>query len=275
MWNPTRRNRNIGTEKSGHSQNNQLVIPERWADFRIYYERLNDPVIFSITVNCHEIVMMVEPTKIGYIHAVTPQDVTKVLSLVEQEHLEQVELIIFRQPKKKEEILKPVWGRYAYFADLGKYMGPAIYLEATFVNNVIKWSNKLDPYEKKELRSLENDGHQIKNVKKGYEIFTTPDSVRNTQLYRTLPHEIGHAVDFLKNCQEPSINAANNAENEYIRNAYGSKPSLDKEEYAHRYAREFYSKWSTKGSLPFNRIYEEKELEIIGLNPDWFKSSKS
>lgn len=217
---------------------------------------------------------MVEPTKNGYIHAVTPQDVTSVLSLVEQEHLEEIDLIIFRQPKKKEEILRPVWGRYAYFADLGKYTGPAIYLEAMPVNNVIKWSNKLDPYEKKELRSLENDGHQVKKVKKGYEIFTTPESVRSTQLFRTLPHEIGHAVDFLKNCIEPSNNAENDADDEYIRNTYDSKPTLDKEEYAHRYAREFYSKWSTRGNLPFNRIYEEKQLEIKGLNPDWFKFNK-
>jgi hypothetical protein len=37
----TRRNRNIGTAKRGHGQNNKLVIPTRWhPNLTIYYENL-------------------------------------------------------------------------------------------------------------------------------------------------------------------------------------------------------------------------------------------
>jgi hypothetical protein len=269
-WNPTRRNRNIGTEKSGYSQNNKFVVPERWADYRIFWERLVDPVVCPLNIKGHGITMLVEPTKKGCIHASTPHDIAKILELIEQEHLEEVELIVLRQPKKKEEILKPVWGRFVYYADLGKYSGSAIYLESIQAGQVIKWGNKLDPYEKKELSSLEADGHRIEKVKRGYEVHTSPVTVRNTQLFRTLPHEIGHAVDYLKNSLKPSVETNSETEADYIAQVYHSKPSLDKEEYAHRYSREFYEKWSEQGSLPFDRIYEHKELKAMGLDPEWF-----
>lgn len=271
-WNTARRNRNIGTEKSGYTQNNSLVIPERWADCRIYWERLVSPVFHTLSINGHELTIAVEPPKEGYVHASTPRDVVRVLEFVEQEHLKEIELIVFRQPKKKEEILKPAWGRFVYYADLGRSSGPAIYLEAVRVGCAIKWSNKLNPYQMKELYSLESDGHKIEKGKRGYEIKTTPDSVRNTQLYRTLPHEIGHAVDYLNNSLKQEMQSNSEAEEEYIRKIYNSKPSLDKEEYAHRYAREFFEKWSMKGLLPFERKYDENELKSMGLNPKWFQS---
>ncbi len=269
-WNPTKRNRNIGTDKSGHSQNNKLVVPERWADYRIFWERLTNPIFHPFINNGHEINLVVEPTKEGYIHACTPHDVIRVLELLKQEHLEEIELLVFRQPKKKEEILKPCWGRFVYYADLGGYSGPAVYLEAIQSDCTIKWSKKLNPYQKKELNSLEADGHRIEKVKRGYEINTSIAAVRNTQLFRTLPHEIGHAVDYLYNSLRPSIQSDSEAEDEYITAVYNAKPSLDKEEYAHRYAREFFEKWSKSGALPFARIYGKEELEGMGLNPKWF-----
>jgi len=269
-WNPTRRNRNIGTEKSGFSQNNKLVVPERWVDFKVFWERLTSPVVCSIEIKGHSITMLIEPPKSGSVHSATPQDIVKVLELVPQEHLEEIEIIVLRQPKKKEEILRPVWGRFVYYADLGKYSGPGVYLEAVEVGEVIKWGNKLTPFRKKELKLLHSDGHSIERVKRGYNIHTTPETVRNTQLFRTLPHEIGHAVDYLKNSLNPSINAPTELESEYISNAYNSKPSLDKEEYANRYAREFYQKNLEKGYLPFAKIFEKEILENMGVDPQWF-----
>ncbi|MCP4696963.1 MAG: hypothetical protein GY862_08955 [Gammaproteobacteria bacterium] len=271
-WNATKRNKNIGTEKSGYSQNNKFVVPERWTeDYRIFWERLVEPIICPLNISGHKITMFVEPPKKGYVHASTPHDIVKVLGLIEQEHLEEVELIVLRQPKKKEEILKPVWGRFVYYANLGKYSGPAIYLEATQIGRIIRWTNKLNPYEKKELASLESDGHRIETVKRGYDVHTSPATVRNTQLFRTLPHEIGHAADYLKHSLKPSIETNSESESDYITQVYDSKPSLDKEEYAHRYAREFYEKHSEHGSLPFDQIYEKELLKGMGLNPEWFR----
>jgi len=250
-WNPIRRNKNIGTKKSGLSKNNKLVIPKYWDDYYLFWEHIINPVIIPIKINNHKMILFIEPTKQGYVHASTPQDIIRVLHLVKQEHLEEIELIVLRQPKKKEEILKPVWGRFVYYASLGKYAGSAIYLESMSINELIKYSNKLTPFDKKELDLLEKERHRIKKVKKGYHIYTTPEAVRNTQLFRTLPHEIGHAVD-------------------YITTKYHSKPTRDKEEYANRYAREFYLKWAIRKRLPFERLYNEKDLENMELNPEWF-----
>lgn len=270
-WNPTRRNKNIGTKKSGYSKNNKFVVPERWCDYRVFWERLIDPVIFPITIKEHDITFLIEPVKTDYVHACTPADIIKILNLIEEEHLEEIRLVVLRQPKKKEEIIKPIWGRFVYYADLGKYSGPGVYLEAVKINKIIKWSNKLDPYDKKELKALKNDGHEIKTVKRGYEIYTTPISVRNTQLFRTLAHEIGHAVDYLNNSLNPSVKANSETESEYVTEVYNSKPALDKEEYAHRYAKLFYEKYNIKGVLPFDKIYDENSIKELGLNEKWFQ----
>ncbi|MBL4671769.1 MAG: hypothetical protein JKX81_05875 [Arenicella sp.] len=268
-WNPARRNRNIGTSKSGYSQNNKFVIPERWVDFKIFWERLVSPVVCPVSIKGHKLTILVEPPALGSIHSSTPQDIIKVLGLVTQEHLEEIDVVVLRQPKRKEEILKPAWGRFIYYADLGKYSGPGVYLEAMQINSVIKWGNKLTPFYEKESRALEADGHKIEHVKRGYDVMTTPQSVRSTQLFRTLPHEIGHAVDYLEHSLNPSIEATTEAESDFIRNTFSSKPTLDKEEYANRYAKEFYDQNSD--ILPFDRIFDEKELESMGLNPKWFE----
>jgi len=269
-WNPTRRNKNIGTEKSGHSQNNKFVVPERWVDFKVFWERLSDLVICPIEIKGHNITMLIEPPRKGSVHTSTPQDIIKVLELVAQEHVEEIEVVVLRQPKRKEELLKPVWGRFIYYANLGRYSGPGVYLESVKIGTLIKWGNKLTPFEKKELDSLKTDGHRIERVKRGYDIHTTPEAVRNTQLFRTLPHEIGHAVDYLKNSLNPSIGASTESESEYISDIFSSKSSLDKEEYANRYAREFYQKHLEKGALPFERLFQEQKLVNMGLNPEWF-----
>ena len=182
----------------------------------------------------------------------------------------EIENIVLRQPTTKDELLKPAWGIFVYYADLGRYSGPGVYLQAQERGKVLHWNKSLTPFEFKELERLKTDGHEIRNVRRGYEIHTTPDSVRSTQLFRTLPHEIGHSVDYLTNNLNPSIQAKTEEESEYISKKYNSKPSHDKEEFAHRYATEFYERFEKKGSLPFPRIYDDKELQGIGLNTEWF-----
>lgn len=61
-YNPTRRNRKIGTKHAGFGQNNKLVIPWAWADDRIFYERLVDPVIVEIQVRSVSKHIIIEPT---------------------------------------------------------------------------------------------------------------------------------------------------------------------------------------------------------------------
>lgn len=67
-WNPTRRNKNIGTKKSGYGKDNRLVIPKRHSDISIFWERLNNSVCFEKTINKNKkITFIVEPTiKYGF-----------------------------------------------------------------------------------------------------------------------------------------------------------------------------------------------------------------
>lgn len=47
-WDARRRNRNVGTAKSGQGQNNRLTIPESWSDGRVFDEKLIDPVALEL-----------------------------------------------------------------------------------------------------------------------------------------------------------------------------------------------------------------------------------
>lgn len=277
-WNPTRRNKNIGTKKQGFSQNNKFVIPDRYknGEWVSFSEDLINPVIIPININDHELALIIEPTYENYTYSCTPQDIIKILSLFPVQHFEETDLkiIIMRQPKNKDEIVSPVWGRFSYYQSFAQYDGAAITLESMKAGLTLKWSKKLSVFSMKELDMLRNDGHQVEALKRYFLIQTTPESIRNTQLFRTIPHEIGHAYDYYINSMKPSMEAwdrGDEAEDEYISNVFNSKPQLDKEEAANRYAKEFHEKHSMTGGLPFAQIYDEDALKDMGLDPKWFR----
>lgn len=269
-WNPTRRNRNIGTSKQGRGKNNRLVIPESWHSSKIYWESLNNPVAVPQTVNGKPLTILVEPTNPGFVHACTIDDIVALLGHIPNYHLEQITTLVLRQPKKKENLLKPMWGRLQYWSDVGPYSGPTIYLEAQLVDTPVKWSRHLSPDDDKELARLKADGHKITRDKRYYFLSNDLQAIRNTQLYRTLPHEIGHYVDYLVHVEEPSNAVKNEAERDWITNQYWSKSTLDKEAFAHRYAEEFYTRMNKKGILPFDRICHPEKMKEQGLDPAWF-----
>ena len=102
-WNPARRNRNIGTEKSGHSRNNKFVVPDRWSDYKVFYERLVSPVACPVGIKGPKLNILVEAPTQGSVHSSTPQDIIRVLGLVTQEHLEEIDMVVLRQPKEKKK----------------------------------------------------------------------------------------------------------------------------------------------------------------------------
>jgi hypothetical protein len=263
-----RRNRNIGTAKSGHGQNNKLTIPESWAIDRRFTDKLIDPVAIVRGIKGSEITFLIEPTQSGFFHASTPQDIERVLSLLPVGHVEEIKMIVLRQPKKKERILSPVWGRLCYLSEILWYSGPAIHLDANPVNYSYKKSKSMTPEEKREFDGLAADGHTIKTNKRHYTILTSMESVRRTQLYRTLPHEVGHYVDYLQSVKRP---AGDDIDEWFRLNELDeSKPKIEKEDFAHRYATEFYSEQARTGNLPFDRLYDPEQLKAYKLEPIWF-----
>lgn len=269
-WNPIKRNRKIGTADQGFSKNNKMVIPQKWSDLTVFWERLLNPVANKITLDGHSITFLVEPTKQGYLHSCTIDDVKEILKQIPKKDIEEISLIVFRQPKRKEEFINRAWGRYVYYADIGKYSGPGIYLEAQPINCKIKWPISATPDQFKEIQRLEDDGHIVTKDKRYFYIQTSPDTIRNTQLYRTIPHEVGHAIDYLVNSLEPSINADTEDESKYISKVYDSKPVKDKEAFAHRYADSFRKKLIEKEVIPFDMIINEESMLEMNLKPEWF-----
>ena len=263
-WNPARRNRNIGTTKSGHGLDNRLVIPESWRDPRVYWERLKDPV----SVDDSGFTVLIEPCADGFAHAVTVDDVLRVLSFFPHEDIARIRAVALRKPTRKQRILSCVWGRLAYFASFGGTTGPAIILEAQPVNDVFELPRSQTPDAAEELERLRSDGHEIVAQRRTWRIETSLESVRNTQLYRTLPHEVGHYVQYDRDVRQ-AANGDDDAQTR-LQDIYFRKPSREKEDFAHRYAREFYESASAARRLPFDRLASPEQIRRFGLQPAWF-----
>jgi hypothetical protein len=263
-WNPTRRNRNIGTAKQGLGQDNRLVVPKGWPDDRLFWEVLHDPVAVSRVVGATRLTFLVEPPRAGSFHACTIDDVCQVLEHVPPAHLNGIDLIVLRQPTRKQELLRPVWGRLAYFADHGRHTGTAIYLDAHGAKSW-RWSLSLTPDDATELERLRQDGHVVTRERRHHLLETSASSVRATQLFRTLLHELGHYVDWLESVVRPTANLTDQAELDRVRAAYRSKPHRMREDFAHRYAGE-----TAKRVPRFTPVHDHARMRAEGLDPGWF-----
>ena len=172
-----------------------------------------------------------------------------VLAQVPYAALADIEFVLLRQPKRKEEILESAWGRLVWYAEVGELKGRAIVLEAIDFSKPLRWPRSLSPDRAKEFARLREDGHEIEETKREYIIRPTLATVRATQLYRTLLHEIGHNVD---DNRDPI--------------AFDNKSSQVKEEFAHQYAAKLRAKLDYFGVLPFERKLNPEFLAKHGLD---------
>jgi hypothetical protein len=252
-WNPTRRNRNAGTKAQGHGANNRLVVPESQRDLKRFYEHLRSFVVVTRRVGLHDLLFFVEPTRLGWFYPCSVDDICRVLSGCAAEDLSAFEFIVMRQPTRKQRILMPVWGRAAFFVEIAKHSGSAIMIEAQDLKPYC-WSDSQGPEGQRELERLRADGHELRRTRRGVEILVTPASMRKTVLHRTLLHEMGHHVDY-KRCSERE---------------WDGRTRTEKEDYAHRYARETFDSLQRSGIVPFAPILDTESLGRDGLKLEWF-----
>ena len=116
MLNPTRRNRNIGTAKQGYGQDNKLVVPYPAVEMKYFYERLGEYKVVERKINNHKFKFVIEQTRENSFHACTIDDLEKILSEIPKEDYGDLELIVLRQPTRKEENLKSVWEQKYVFS---------------------------------------------------------------------------------------------------------------------------------------------------------------
>jgi hypothetical protein len=268
-WNPTRRNRNIGTARSGHGEDNRLVIPSSRRDPRPFWSRLGPHTTVTRTFWGHSVSILVEPVREGSVHACTVDDLCHLLESLPTDWY-WIRLFILRQPKRKEETLRSTWGRLAYGMTVGPHYGPAVILEAQDLSRPRRWPKSLIPDDVAELERLRADGHRIITTKRAHIIPADLAACRATQLYRTVLHEIGHWVDY----KEKVIMASDGTESteDERETRYFQRSVAEREAFAHRYADDLSARLRRSGAIPFERLFDPASLRRDGLEPRDFTS---
>lgn len=250
-WNPTRRNRNIGTAKQGYGQDNKMCIPQPWDTDLTFYERLTKYEKYSIKAYGKKITVVVEELTKGFYYSCTGHDVERILNFLPDQDIKGLGLIVFRQPKKKERILSSVWGRLIYCMKFEKKYSPAIIIEAFPECDVYEFSKKQSVDSKQEFELLKKDGLKFREDKRNFVADIDESLVRNVQLYRTLLHEVGHYVQYLEVVERPEEDFEEGAS---LWEKYLTIPSAEKETFANNYAVKMKAELIQKSVIPFNKI---------------------
>ncbi len=90
-----------------------------------------------------------------------------------------------------------------------------------------------------------------------------PDAVRRVQLFHSVPHEVGHWADMFEHVELPSGDDIDLWQALWDR--YWQRPTVEREEYAHRYAEEQIARLGQTGEVPFERILDRDALTAEGL----------
>ena len=250
---PERRNRKIGTEAAGYKKSNKMGIPESWLDrdgsVRRYATRMRRHQTIEYQLPGGSLTFLYEPPRSGCAYGCSPEDVAHVLAHVPAPDIEGLKIVAFRQPTRKQGVLNPVWGRLFYHADFVSHDGPAIVIEASDLSRPVRWSRKLSLEHQSELDRLREDGHRIEEDRRGYTFHLTESSVRQTILYRTLLHELGHWVDWLTKVEQPPNGDMDR---------YFARPVSERDAFAHAYADRLTESLRRNGVIPF------PPLEVTG-----------
>ena len=100
------------------AQNNWLRIPDPYGTISLHWERVGKAKLVTRMIWGRTISFYVQPTRADCVHACTVDDITRLLSLVPRTDCQGLDVFVLRQSTRKEGLLKSVWGRLAYEADL-------------------------------------------------------------------------------------------------------------------------------------------------------------
>ena len=253
LWRPERRNRKIGTKSSGYSKSKDMRIPESWLDKHgkcsFYYERLQRPLVEQVAIARHHLTFLYDPPHEGFSYGCSPSDVAKLLASVSSLAPALPNIVAFRQPTRKQRQQNPVWGRFLYFAEFGEHCGTALVLEAQELGAQLKWPKRMTLEDRAEFERLILDGHGCVETKRHHVIVLTEESLRNTKLYRTLLHEVGHLADYHQKVlrEQTALDPSNDA----AADLYFSRPTSEREAFAHRFAEQLRQRLLEDGAIPF------------------------
>jgi hypothetical protein len=249
------------------------VIPERWTSARRFYESLASPARVIRRIGPRTVVFLVEKPNPGFGHACSVDDIVGILTCLEKYGASAVDTIVLRQPTRKQRVLQPVWGRLQYFSSLTEEVSPAIFVEAQPISGTFTRELPRTPDDVAEHECLVQDGHGFVRVGNRYRAQWNPVATRATQLYRTVPHEVGHWMDYLTWPQRcPVRQEVSGAK---VGDLYFSRPDRERELFAHQYAQRFLEHVVAHRQVPFDPMGDQDELEKEGMSPDWFSTLRS
>jgi hypothetical protein len=243
-----------------------MVVPEPWADARRFWERLDDPIVVKRPVDGSELPFVVEAPRSPSFYPCTVDDLAELIGLLTSEVFGGIAFVGLRQPTRKQALLTLVWGRLIYHAEVAGFSGPALILEAQQSQGAFRWPKSLQPWVAAEIELLRSDGHEISMEARSHRVRSGPQALRGTQLFRTVPHEVGHYVDYRRRVID-----ASSSEGEFNRNLelFWSRPAREREEIADRFGREFRARQGSR--LPFPQRFDESSIKRDGLEPSWFR----
>ncbi|MBI1494463.1 hypothetical protein [Halocynthiibacter styelae] len=201
--------------------------------WHLAHENLGQVTVVHHALAGQEIALIIEETRPGFSFGNSPDAVLAPLTRLAEAGFVLPDLLVFRQPTNKQTSQFPVWGRMQFHAEfsVAGHSGPkgsALMLEAQRTGTELSWPRKLTLMDQEELARLRLDGHQITEDRRGYKISLTETGVGNTLFRRTLLHEFGHWVDYLRLKGQDDHG-----------DAYFRRPSVEREAFAHKFASEW------------------------------------
>lgn len=177
-----------------------MCIPEsrsdRHGNYSSFCERWNVADVLDVSIDNQPVKILYEEPRTGFTYGCSPADVLVILQAIGEFMSLLPDFIVFRQPTRKQEMLNPVWGRLRYLTEYDGERGIAIVLEAQPLGGKLRLSKRMGPEDRAEFERLVADGHRFSANKRFFEAEFNEQAVRNTILYRTLLHELGHLADY-------------------------------------------------------------------------------
>jgi len=201
-----------------------------------------DPVtVTEIDVHGKSVTVVTDRLRKGYSFACSVEDIQLVLNALPKKDVDGIGLVALHQQSSKENTFRSFWGCINWITDFRGYSGPTIALSAfEHAKPQLTWGRKLSPQEQAELERLRTIGFKVEESRKAYKIYLDLKTVRRYQLLYTLPHEVGHWVDYLRLVVEPAKASSDPDETEYqlFDKFFTKRPTKDKEDAAWRYVKE-------------------------------------
>jgi len=237
---PERRSRKVGSParawRDGPAGRRAYDVPWSARDRRAPSDRWTPEAVVGVEVHGRTIDVVVDQLLGDHVHVCAPEDVGDVLELLPPDDVLGLDLVVLRQPTRKEQTLRPAWGRIAWDVAFRGYRGPALMLDAVALGQTLRWPRSMIPADVEELGRLRAAGFSVRSSRHGHDVRLDAVPVHRWLLSRTVPHEVGHWVDYRRRVLDPLPDDASKAEYDARLDRWMQRPHLEREALADRYA---------------------------------------